>query len=207
MRIADEYFVIAHDPDSCQPYLNHQALGLGLAAGLLCELLVDGWVVIAEGAVYPSGSQGIPAEPLQHRVWDLIRGEPKALAVDVWLRYLAQDAVDLVGDRLVRARRYQRDQVRVGLLRRTVQLYCPLDPGRAAYATVRLRTALRGQVSMGDVLLTAIAVATELAELAELWDEDKPPEHLRSLFRQLPQPLWEVVTHTQASVAHIVMTR
>lgn len=205
--IADEYFTLAHEPETGHPRLHATPLGLGLAAGLLCELVVGGWIAVSGGAVSARRHGEVPVEPLRHRIHDLILGESAHWPVDVWLRYLAPDARDLVGDRLVISRRYQRDTVRTGLLRRSVRRYRPVDPALAAYSVVRLGNALRSrQLSLQDAVVVALAVATDLTDAIDLTGGPVPRDLSPALAHLLPEPVREVIAHTEACVAQHVMT-
>ncbi|MGH3731488.1 MAG: GPP34 family phosphoprotein [Micromonosporaceae bacterium] len=207
LTFTDDYFEIAHNPDTGRARLNPVALGLGLAAGLLCEQIVDGWIVVSDGVVHPLRHREVPGESLQRRVYDLICAEPARLSIDDWLRYLSRGAHHRVGVRMVHVYGYQAETVRTGLLRRPVRVYLPVDPGRAAYTAVRLRNAVQEPgVRHDDIVAVALAVATELSEHIVLWDDEFPPGLLPSLFKKLPDPVWEVLTRTQVSVARHVMT-
>ena len=141
-------------------------------------------------------------------MYDLIRAEKQRWPIDYWLRFIAKDAVDMVGDRLVRTRRHKRETIRVGLLRRAVDVYRPVDPAREAYVAIRLGALVRDpQPKLEDIIVLALAVATEVTDALDLSEDRESRERMRHLFGRLPEPLWEVVTHTQAAIAHHVMTR
>ena len=83
-----------------------------------------------------------------------------------------------------------------------------LDPAREAYVAIRLGALVRDpQPKLEDIIVLALAVATEVTDALDLSEDRESRERMRHLFGRLPEPLWEVVTHTQAAIAHHVMTR
>ncbi|HEV2374306.1 MAG TPA: GPP34 family phosphoprotein [Streptosporangiaceae bacterium] len=101
-QVADDLYLMAHHELSGKPYVQPRALGLGLAGGLLAELMLVGRVtlvwerlVLAEGAA--------PGDGLACNVLGLVAGEREHRPVREWLLFLARTAADDVACRLARS--------------------------------------------------------------------------------------------------------
>jgi Golgi phosphoprotein 3 GPP34 len=98
-RLADDLYLIAHNDRTGRPRLQPRAAGLGLASGLLAELLVTGRLTIrADGVATARGEK--PGDALGQRLLDLVAGEPEPHSVADWLGFLAVTAVEDVAGRL-----------------------------------------------------------------------------------------------------------
>ncbi|NUR30717.1 MAG: hypothetical protein HOV83_33515, partial [Catenulispora sp.] len=87
-RIADEFWLLAHDPAGrTQP--SRRTAELGLAAAVLAELLVGRHITLDDGPIVPTGRR--PAEPVMRAAYDMIDGEPPH-PVSAWLPRLAGPA-------------------------------------------------------------------------------------------------------------------
>ena len=103
-RLADEFFLTAHDDASGKPRLAERLLGLGLAAALLGELAMDEWIELRSGAVSVVERLGptcVPGEALAARAFEYLRAEEHP--VRTWLAFFARTAHDDVAGRLVDA--------------------------------------------------------------------------------------------------------
>lgn len=99
-RLADDLLLIAHDDRSGKPHLRPRPLGLGLAGGLLAELLLDGQIAVGQdGLVWigPQAARDPRARPVLLRQID---AEPDLLPVRDWLEFVAQTSVRTVAGRL-----------------------------------------------------------------------------------------------------------
>jgi hypothetical protein len=104
-RVADDLFLMAHDDRSGRPLLAARPLGLGVAAGLLAELMLGGQPAIRVGhdgtlriSVNVSAAV-VSGHPLLRQI-DL---EPWFHPVPDWLAFLSRGAVRDVGIRLEEA--------------------------------------------------------------------------------------------------------
>src|SRR5262245_13268861 len=88
LDVADDMYLIAHDSVSGGARLHAAAVDLGLAAGLLAELLLAGWATMDAGLltavdVRPAAPANLAtrapapeAMPLTRQVWDQVFREP-----------------------------------------------------------------------------------------------------------------------------------
>jgi hypothetical protein len=203
--LSDEFFLLAHDDSSGRPRLHHRAVGLGLAAGLLGELILLGRITADGGGVAVLDRQP-PAEPTAHLVLDQLIVEPAQHPVRIWLAYLAESSTDAVGGRLERAGHVTRTASR-RLLRSKV-FYVPVDMSTAAMPTVRLRIALsrEEQLTQQDALLGGLATATGLGPDLLRGCPPHAAKYLTWAMSMLPTPMRELLAETQAAVGNAVLS-
>ncbi len=205
MLVADEFFLVAHNDIGGKARLHPAATGLGLAGGLLGELVLYGHIMVVDGDLSVVDRRP-PADALAHTVLDQLVGEAQHRSVRTWLSFLAQSATTSVGERLSRAGVLRRRESR-RLLRTTVG-YVPVDPNAAAWPTTRLRVLLERSdppPTLADAVLLGLIAAAGL-DREVLWSTGPRAQHrLTSLVAALPAPLKELVAHTEAAVGAAVL--
>ncbi|WDZ82135.1 GOLPH3/VPS74 family protein [Micromonospora cathayae] len=204
MLIADEFFLIAHDDSRGRPRLNPTATGLGLAAGLLGELILTGRITVAGGRVSVLDRRP-PGDALAGTVLAQLTRAGQHPAVRTWLGLLARTAATAVGERLSRTGVIRRQEKR-GLLRTTVS-YVATDRNALAWPATRLLALLdRPQPpTVPDALLIGLVSATGLTREV-LWDADpRARRRFGVLLPALPRPLRELVGQTEAAVGAAVL--
>lgn len=205
MLVADEFFLVAHNDIGGKARLHPAATGLGLAGGLLGELVLYGHIMVVDGDLSVVDRRP-PADALAHTVLDQLVGEAQHRSVRTWLSFLAQSATTSVGERLSRAGVLRRRESR-RLLRTTVG-YVPVDPNAAAWPTTRLRVLLERSdppPTLADAVLLGLIAAAGL-DREVLWSTGPRAQHrLTSLVAALPTPLKELVAHTEAAVGAAVL--
>jgi hypothetical protein len=205
--VADELFHIAHRDRTGRPRLHPRAVGLGLAAGRLAELVLfdrieirgDGWLAVIR--------REPPPDALAHTTLDQLLGEPQHHDVRTWLAFLARDSVDAVGQRLTRAGRVQPVEHRRLWTSRVV--YVPVDLNEAAWSEVRLARLLTQQQVLGelDTVLAGLVAVTGLTRQV-LWDPatyDAGMTHLTRAMGRLRGSLHHLVAYTEAAVGDAVL--
>ncbi|GIM87721.1 GOLPH3/VPS74 family protein [Salinispora arenicola] len=205
LLVADEFFLVAHNDIRGKARLHPAATGLGLAGGLLGELVLYGHIMVVDGDLSVVDRRP-PADALAHTVLDQLVGEAQHRSVRTWLSFLAQSATTSVGERLSRAGVLRRRESR-RLLRTTVG-YVPVDPNAAAWPTTRLRVLLERSdppPTLADAVLLGLIAAAGL-DREVLWSTGPRAQHrLTSLVAALPAPLKELVAHTEAAVGAAVL--
>ena len=207
MLVADDLFLVALDDRTGRSRLHARAMGLGLAGGLLAELVLSGTITVESGRFLFSrqSPRHHPPDPLTARTLDQLLREPQH-DLRVWLAYLARDAVEPVAERLIRAGVITRERQR-GLLRTTVS-YLPVDATVVAWRAVRLAQLVvrREEMSWPDRVLAGLVSATDLARQV-LWDaEPSAFAHLEHVVGTLPAPLRAIVAQVEALVGDSVLT-
>jgi len=207
--LADQLFFLAYSDRTGRSRLHPRATGLGLAAGLLAELMLARRIAVFDGGVHVV-SREPPGDALTHDVLDLLLTQGRHRDLRTWLAFLGQDAADRVGGRLARADALT--EVRRRGLRRTQTVYLPSSDERrrnaAAWEPVRLAEVLlhRRAMTESDAVLTGLMAATGLTRHV-LWD---PERHrpavawIATVVDSLPDDLHELVTATEAAVGAAV---
>jgi hypothetical protein len=206
--LADQYFLIAHEDRTGRSRLHPRATGLGLAAALLGELMLEGRLRIVEGDLHIVSRQP-PRDALAHDILDLLIAQPQHRDVRTWLAFLSQDSAVRVGERLMRLGAVEPVTRRKMLSTQT--LYMPNNEQQrnaAAWAPMRLANLLvRGmEMTIGDRVLAGLVVATGLTRHV-LWDFDAHRQALLllpSAVGSLPGDLRELIEYTEASVGSVL---
>jgi len=99
-RVADDLWLLAHDDVTGRAFVQPRPLGLGLAAGLLAELVLTGSLSLAGEQFRVTAGRWPPADDLAARVLGLVAGEREQHPVRDWLAYLARTAPEDVAARL-----------------------------------------------------------------------------------------------------------
>ena len=104
-RVADDLWLMAHHEVTGKPFLQPRALGTGLAAGLLAELMLYGCIFVGfdRGVVADPARPGDGLDRLARQVRDQVAAEPERHPVPDWLLFLAPAVAGDVGRRLERA--------------------------------------------------------------------------------------------------------
>jgi len=97
--IADDLYLLAHDDMTGRPFLQPQALGVGLAAALLAELIIGGAVSMRADHVFP-GALVPPSNGLAGYVIGVLLSEAEPHPIGDWLVFLARTAAHDVARRL-----------------------------------------------------------------------------------------------------------
>jgi len=206
--LADQYFLIAHEDRTGRSRLHPRATGLGLAAALIGELMLNGRVRIIDGELHIVDRRP-PGDALGHDILDLLIAQPQHRDVRVWLAFLSQDAAARVGERLTRFGAVEPVTRRRMLSTQT--LYMPNNAEQrnaAAWAPARLANLLmrRLDMSAGDRLLTGLVTATGLTRHV-LYDFDLHRQALLAVsdvVGSLPADLRELIEYTEASVGSVL---
>ena len=206
--LADQFFLIAHEDRTGRSRLHPRATGLGLAAALIGELMLEGRVRIFDGDLHIVSRQP-PRDALAHDILDLLIAQPQHREVRTWLAFLSQDAAIRVGERLMRIGAVEPVTRRKMLSTQT--LYMPntvQQRNAAAWAPMRLANILvRGlDMSVSDRVLAGLVAATGLTRHV-LYDYDMHRQAfllLPNAIASLPGDLRELIEYTEASVRSVL---
>ena len=206
--LADQFYLIAHEDRTGRSRLHPRATGIGLAASLLGELILDNKLRIFAGDLEIVSNQP-PRDGLDHAVLDLLIAQPQHRDVRTWLAYLSQDAAVRVGERLERSGAVESVTRRRMLSTQT--FYMPnneLQRNAAAWAPMRLANILvRGlDMSITDRVLAGLIAATGLTRHV-LWDFEVHRHALTQLptaIGTLPEDFRQLIEQTEASVGSVL---
>jgi hypothetical protein len=206
--LADQYFLIAHEDRTGRSRLHPRATGLGLAAALIGELVLEGRLELLDGDLHIIDRRP-PGDALSHDILSLLIAQPQHREVRTWLAYLSQDAAIRVGERLIRVGAVEPVTKRKMLSTQTI--YMPNNAEQrnaAAWAAARLTNLLvRGlEMSVSDRVLAGLVAATGLTRHV-LYDFDLHRQAfllLPSAVSSLPGNLRELIEYTEASVGSVL---
>ena len=136
MPLADEFFFIAHDVQTGKLRLNARSAGLGLAGGLLGELVLHGNIDVANGTLTVVDGQAVPEDDLGYRILRQLAADRQNRSLRTWLLFFSQGALERVGVRLSRAGHVEPSKTRRPW--GTVVRYMPTDVNMAVWPADRL---------------------------------------------------------------------
>jgi hypothetical protein len=197
--VADDLYLLAHNDVTGRPYVQPRALGLGLAGGLLAELMLAGVLGLWDEAVVITGR--VPLEDrLARQVLSQVTSEYQRHPVRDWLLYVGRTAAQDVARRLERAGYLAQtggwDRWRTGCRWR------PVDRDNAFAPVLRVRAVLdasRVPVVEG-VVLAGLAEACGLGFRLAQYTPARPTRPLDHAVAQLDPGLRELIAHTRAAV-------
>ncbi len=195
-RLADDLYLMAHNDLTGRPYLQARAIGIGLAAALLAELVLAGKI-----RIWPEGLAAAdrrpPRDELGRAVLDLVLSESNPPRD--WLMFLGRSATADVARRLhlagYLARGGSRRPWRGGrwipvdsdcAFAPMFRVRAALDPARATTADGATLAGLAAACGLGPRLL-----AYGPAELAEAWNWSSSSSHPICVSSSpRPRPWW-----------------
>jgi hypothetical protein len=202
-RLGDDLWLLAHNDVSGRPYVQPRALGLGLAAGLLSELVLAGAVSVSRDDI--AVVRRPPPDELLMRVVRQVAAEPEAHPVADWLAYLARTAPADVAARLAASGYLTQDKP---LLPWRGGRWRPTDRDSAFSPVLRVRAALDASrpLAIHDAVLAGLADACGLGfRLAPYTPDARPLRLLHHALAQLPPSLQDLIAHTRAAVDSAVL--
>lgn len=201
-RLSDEFWWLAHHHATGRPLLGRRFVSVGLAAGLLGELLAVGCVAVRRDCLV-ARPVGPPGGAVAASVFASIARERHAYPVSVWLTVLAEHAYEQVAGRLHRAGQVRR---RVGFAFRPM-VWTPTDVNVAGWPWARLLTGAhdRRWVWPGDPVLAGLVWATGLDRHLLDGTTSREQDFFRTAVRALPSPMGDLVCATHANVGRFVM--
>lgn len=163
IAVADDLYLMALDERTGKPRLHAHAMGLGLSAALLVELVLDDFLTVKADRLEVLPSRARVVDAVHAKMLDHVLAEPQH-AVSVWLTFFAQTAVDAVAERLVAAGSLSAETSR-GLLR-SKSVYVPVDLVDVAWRSLRIMRVIahRDVQSWQDLALVGLLAATGLIE-------------------------------------------
>ena len=136
-QLADDYYLICFQEQTGRAVVTDAVAGLGLAGGLLAELVLGAHLTIHHGRLYPVAGTPAPTDPPLREILQTVCGQQQPQATGTWLRFLATDAVCDVRARMGATGLLARVRTRrLGVTGR--QVYLPTDSNAAAWPAIRL---------------------------------------------------------------------
>ncbi len=205
-RVADDLYLMAHHETSGKPFLGPRPLGIGLAGGLLAELMLRGCVFVGFDRALAVRAAQPPADMdvLPRHVRDQVAIE-SGYPLTQWLLFLAQTAPANVAVRLERAGYVTRTG---GHVPWRSPRWVPVNPDSGVTALLRARPAT-------DATRELTAHAAVLAGLADACglrfrlDQYLPAagRSVEESVSQLAPDLHKLITEVRAAVDGAVLTQ
>jgi hypothetical protein len=195
-RLADDLYLMAHHERTGRLLLAPRAAGLGLAGGLLGELVLAGALGIRAGAVIAGPAE--PGDALAATVLSQVAAERTVRPVGDWLAVLSRAAPGGVASRLEEAGYLVAVPARPWRAAR----WQPSDPDCAFAPVARLRSGL-DPVRPADAQTVALAGLAAACGLGARLAACLPPgsrTRMEAAAGRLDAGLGEVITCTQAAV-------
>lgn len=201
--LADDLYLLAHHDVTGRPFLQPRALGLGLAGGLLAELVLAGRIRVVPVVV--ATDRTLPQDELECNVVGLLLGERDRHKVSEWLAFLSRSVVQGVAGRLAGAGYLVREP---GKLWRASR-WMPADSDCAFSPLIRVRAVLdpSRQPGVPDVVLAGLAVACGLGPRVLPFGPPGARGHLEAAVRQLSPDQRELIARVQAGVDSAVLSQ
>jgi len=205
--LADDFYLIGLDGRTNRPRLHAKAMGLGVAAALLAELVLANYIRINNSRIEVAYRHYAPEAREHADMLSRIIAEPQH-HLPVWLAYFAQTSTDTVQERLV-ARRFMHVESR-GVIR-AKQSYVPIDPMAVEWRSLRIARVIsrRDIRTWEDLTIIGLIVATGLTE-AVMWNaEPEDRDNLLSILRYLnDEPsLHALITQVEQLIAAAVLAQ
>ncbi|HEV2375990.1 MAG TPA: GPP34 family phosphoprotein [Streptosporangiaceae bacterium] len=197
-RLADDLYLLAHHEATGKPHLQPRALGQGLAAGLLAELLMAEAIRVGRGSVVAAGGL-MPGDDVSGLVARRVASEPEPLPVRDWLAFLGQTAARDVARRLEWAGYLTHERCWRG------ERWVPVDADCAFAPLTRIGAVLRpsglpGLEAARHLALAGLAVACGLGHQLWLYLPPDADQRLGAALQWLDPGLRELIAETQAAV-------
>lgn len=201
--VADDLYLMAHHETTGRPYLHPRALGLGLAGGLLAELVLSGHVRISQGEVAVA-TGAPPRDELARIIVDLLCQDGRYQARD-WLTFLARTSTHDVALRLERAGYVAQAGPRRRLRAPT---WVPVDADCAFAPLIRVRAALDPGRPPDDACtaLAGLAAACGLGPRLLPYGPPGARRRLDNVVRCAYPGVRDLITQVQAAVDAAVLS-
>jgi hypothetical protein len=201
--VADDLYLLAHNDVTGKPYIQLRPLGLGLAGGLLAEVVLAGIISLTDGQIAVADSP--PREELAAHVLGLVAGEREVHPVRDWLAYLGRTAPANVARRLADAG-YLVEAAR--WLPWRSSRWVPVDRDSAFSPVLRVRAALdpARPLTVEGVVLAGLAEACGLGFRLAQYTPAHGARPMEQMAVQLGPSLCDLIAQTKAAVDSAVLT-
>jgi hypothetical protein len=203
-RLADDLYLMSVDDRTGKGLLAPRAIGMGLAAALLTELVVERRVRVVPEAVLVSDRTPLRDGVLTD-VLGRLTGEAETHEPREWLIYLGLTAADEVAGRLGEAGYLQRAQRKWG----RAQPWIPVSSDAAYMPVNRALRALNPsyRLALYNVALVALAEASGLGPRLQASGPDRCLDQLPAVEAQLGPDLRELIVQLRLAVATVVLSQ
>lgn len=212
MLLTDQFYFIAHEERAGNRRLSPRAVGLGLSAALLGELLLLGHIGIYDNNIYLNRKNPPrpPPDTLNRFALSYLINQPQHSALRTWLAFFAETTLSRVCERLVLTGNLREIRRNRWLPFGSHTVYLPTNSNVAGWQAIRLERLLNAheRLPLQDALLTGLVSATGLLRHV-LWHPERSAPGLdyakKVIDHKLPSAFHTLVTHTEAAVGQTVL--
>jgi len=197
-RVAGDLYLMGHHEITGKPHVQPRALGLGLAGGLLAELMLAGHIGLWQEKVV-AASRAVPGDELTGHLLGLLASERERRPIRDWLVFLGRTAAGDVARRLEGAGYLTQERGWRG------RRWVPADSDSAFAPMLRVSAALdcsRPLTAHGAVLAGLVAACGLGFRLTPYtaYTPAAASHRTGQAVARLHPVLQELIAHTQAAV-------
>jgi hypothetical protein len=203
-HLAENFFLIVHDPFTGKLSISRELLDCGLVASQLADLVLSGHLDVVDDRVVVTDRTGGRDEELDRFVLEAVARQKAAHSVRVWSESIGAIVFDLVVKRLlddgvIRAEKHR------AMLRRGPERFPAQDLLRASGPRLRLEHMLRHPTEF-DLPGAVTAAIVGALGVERSFEFDVERELFVELTENLPPSLERLVAGVAATVAAISLT-
>jgi Golgi phosphoprotein 3 (GPP34) len=196
--IADELFLVGHDPHTGRRQVSRDSLATALAGAALGDLILAGCLFVDADSQVRTLARPAPDDPVTGYILGELAGRDGAEPLREWVWHLRRDIYPLVGQRLAAAGLVTSRRARRVLSMRAVVAYPAGNLVLAGRPAVRLGGYVLRQSASPDVPTRLLAALVRAIDLESRLPIDLPTAEIRrrleSVSAVLPAPLDATVT-------------
>jgi hypothetical protein len=206
LPLADELFLVGHDPYTGKTRVSDGALDTGLAGAVLGELALADRIYVDDDTVVQVRDQRPHGERVSDAALAEILKQNDLHPVRAWVEYLRDHARTMVAPRLVHTGLIERVQAR-SMLKQTVR-YPATDPLRAAGPEARLRYMLDhpGNIDVQTGVLAGFIVGVGLDFVLGGASAREVRDGLTRMLRIVRPDLRSLIVGVESAVAAIALS-
>ena len=195
-RVADDLYLVGHHEISGKPHVQPRALGLGLAGGLLAELMLAGHIGLWRDQIVVARHVASGDELTGHLL-GLLASERERRPIRDWLVFLGRTAAGDVAHRLAGA-----GYLTVTHRRWRGRRWVPADPDSAFAPILRVTATMdRSQpLTAHNAVLAGLVTACGLEFRLPPYTPPRTDRTTKEAVAQLHPALRELIGHTQSAV-------
>ncbi len=203
-HLAENFFLIVHDPFTGRPSISRELLDCGLVAAELADLVLSGHLDVVDDRVVVTDRTGGREEEMPAFVLESVARQKSAHTVRVWSESIGEIIFDLVVRNLVESGVVRTERQRT-VLRRGPERFPAQDLLRASGPRLRLEHMLRNP-SAFDLPGAVTAAIVGALGVERTFEFDVERELFIDVTHNLPPTLERIIAGAAATVAAISLT-
>jgi hypothetical protein len=203
-HLAENFFLIVHDPFTGKPSVSRELLDCGLVAAELADLVLSGHLDVVDDRIVVTERTGGRDEEIPAFVLDAVARQTTTHTVRVWSESIGGILFDLVVKNLIDSGVVRAERQRA-VLRRGPERFPAQDLLRASGPRLRLEHMLRNPAAF-DLAGAVTAAIVGALGVERTFEFDVERELFIDLTNNLPPTLERIIAGVAATVAAISLT-